>query len=100
MGEQPSGGKTVTCECGHPKVVYPPIPEYVNVYLEPCPQGDSIQRFFDCDNCTKRITYYWDRPHFYSGIILTVSQKRDDIDNPYFSTKYGRERSRGIGTDF
>jgi hypothetical protein len=86
MEERPAGGQTITCECGHAKVVYPPTPEYTTVILEPCSEGDSVKRFFDCNECQRRNTYYWDKSHFYSATV-------ESENKPYFSTMYGREHS-------
>jgi hypothetical protein len=92
MEEKPYGGQTVTCECGYPKIVYPPTPDYTNVSLEPCSEGDSVKRSFKCNECQTLNTYYWDKTHFYSATV-------ESNNRPHFSTLYGREHSRQTDTN-
>jgi hypothetical protein len=71
--ETPSGGQTTTCDkCGEPRVVYPPTPEYSELLLQPCPQGDSILRPFQCQSCDEINKRHWDKKH-----PIVQSQKRE-----------------------
>jgi DNA-directed RNA polymerase subunit M/transcription elongation factor TFIIS len=59
--ERPTVGRTVSCKnCGNPTLVYPADPDCINILLESCPKGDSIERSFECQDCKERNTIYWD----------------------------------------
>lgn len=64
MSQQPTGGQTIGCRrCGEPKVVYPPIPEFKDILLEPCDEGDSMESGFECERCGLINKIYWDKDH-------------------------------------
>jgi uncharacterized protein with PIN domain len=67
-----TGGQTTTCKkCSAPRVLYPPSSEYKDLMLEPCEEGDSIERAFECLNCGEMNKIYWDKDHF---LIVTGSR--------------------------
>jgi hypothetical protein len=75
MGEKPSGGQTTTCDkCEEPRVIYPPTPDYTQMLLQPCPEGDSIERAFECEKCGEMNTRHWDKEH------ILIASSDDDQD--------------------
>jgi len=67
MSDELSGGRSTTCDkCGEARKIYPPTPEYPELLLEPCSQGDSIERPFQCNECGEMNRRYWDKAHGYS----------------------------------
>jgi hypothetical protein len=84
---KPTGGQTTTCDkCGEPRVIYPPTPEYKDMLLQPCEEGDSIERAFDCERCNEINKRYWDKEHviFVSG---GSSQHNDELSSRYRGDK-------------
>jgi len=70
---QVSGGQTTVCDkCEAPQVLYPPIPKFNIMLLQPCDKGDSIEKTFECKSCGEMNKRYWDAKH---GSVVTSKHK-------------------------
>ena len=47
--------------CNNPFEAIPPDDAHKFASLKPCADGDSIPIVYDCDNCDKQTTMYWDK---------------------------------------
>jgi hypothetical protein len=54
------------------RVLYPSSPEYKDLMLEPCKEGDSIESTFECLNCGEMNKIYWDKDH---ALFLSASNR-------------------------